>query len=171
MRTLCIERVVGRSHMNASQIFVFELVLVALLILGAVAGALYLYSRNRRGGERTDPTEGLSGSREQRAAVDPREFYKRMSLENDEDMKMRLYSVNEYRNELGGDPRAHGDGRFVAVLKAYRPAGDEWYDLPPERAARVLGMEPGDYEVDGEHGVLLLHRLPHGLPAEARDVR
>lgn len=153
--------------MNVSQIFTFELVLVALLILGAIVGALYLLSRNRRGGERVDRTEGLSGSSEQRAHRDPHEFYKRMSLENDEDMKMRLYSIDEYRSELGGDP---GSGRFVGALKAYRPVGEEWYDLPPDRAARVLDMKPEEYEVDGEHGVLLLRKLPHGLPGEARDV-
>lgn len=156
--------------MSFNLIFVLELLLVALLILGAIAGAIYLASGNRRGSERVDPSAGLSGSPEQRAEMDPREFYKRMSLESDEDMKMRLYSMDDYRKELGGDPRSYGSGRFVAALKAYRPVGDDWYDFPPESAARVLDMEPGDYEVDGEHGVLLLHRLPHGLPSEARDV-
>ena len=156
--------------MNFSQIFTFELVLVALLLLGAVAGGLYLLSRGGRAGDRADPTEGRSGLPEQRAQVDPREFYKRMTLENDEDMKMRLYSMDDYRRELGGDPGSHGGGRFVAALKAYRPVDDEWYDFPPERAARILDMKPGDYEIDGEHGALLLRRLPHGLPAEARDL-
>ena len=155
--------------MNFSQVFTFELVLVALLILGAIFGALYLLSRGR-GGEQVDPSEGLSGSTEQRVNVDPHEFYKRTSLENDEDMKMHLYSVNEYEKEIGSDLRAHGAGRFVAALKSYRPVGDEWYDLPPERAARVLDLSPEDYEVDGEHGILLLRKLPHGLPTEARDI-
>ena len=156
--------------MNFSQIFTFELILVLLLVLGAIAGALYLASANRRGGERVDRSEGLSGSLEQRANADPHEFYKRTSLENDEDMKMHLYSVNDYDKEFGQDLRSRGGRRFVAALKAYRPVGDEWYDLQPERAARVLGMAPEDYEVDGEHGVLLLHKLPHGLPLEARDL-
>ena len=156
--------------MNFSQIFTFELVLVALLLLGAIAGGLYLLSRGGRGGERADPTEGRSGLPGQRAQVDPHEFYKRMTLENDEDMKMHLYSLDEYRSEFGSDPGSYGGGRFVAALKAYRPVGDEWYDFPPERAATVLDMKPDDYEVDGEHGVLLLRRLPHGLPAEARDI-
>ena len=83
---------------------------------------------------------------------------------------MHLYSVNEYEREFGSDLRAHGAGRFVAALKSYRPVGDEWYDLPPERAARVLDLSPEDYEVDGEHGILLLRKLPHGLPTEARDI-
>ncbi len=129
--------------MNFSQIFTFELALVVLLVLGAIAGALYLASLNRRGGERVDRSEGLSGSPEQRAKADPHEFYKRTSLENDEDMKMHLYSVDEYEREFGRNLRSEGAGRFVAALKCYRPVGDEWYDLPPERAARVLNMSYG----------------------------
>lgn len=156
--------------MDFGQIFTFELILVVLLVLGAIIGALYLAAQNRRGGERVDPSEGLSGSPQQRAEADPHEFYKRMSLENDEDMKMHLYSVSEYEGEFGADLRSRGPRRFVAALKSYRPVGDEWYELPPERAARALDLPPDDYEVDAEHGALLLHKLPHGLPSEARDI-
>lgn len=155
--------------MNFDVIFVLELVLVLLLILGAIGGAIYLSSSNRRGGERIDASEGLSGSLEQRVKADPHEFYMRTSL-NDEDMKIHLYSLNEYKGEFGGDLQSKGAGRFVAALKSYRPVGDEWYELPPERAARVLHLSPGEYEVDGEHGALLLHKLPRGLPIEARDL-
>ena len=156
--------------MGFDLIFVAELLVVLLLVAGAIAGALYVFSQNRNGGERVDRSEGLSGSSEQRAQIDPHEFYKRMSLENDEDMKMHLYSVDEYEREFGSSLRSRGSGRFIGALKAYRPVGDEWYDFPPDRAARVLGMEDDAYEVDAEHGVLLLHKLPHGLPTEARDV-
>lgn len=151
-------------------IFVLELVLVLLLALGAIAGAFYISSMNRRGGERVDRSEGLSGSPEQRVEADPHEFYKRTSLENDEDMKMHLYSINEYESEFGSDLRSHGAGRFIAALKSYRSVEDEWYDVPPERAARVLDLLPEEYEVDGEHGALLLRKLPRGLPIEARDL-
>ncbi len=106
-------------------VFALELVLVALLILGAIAGAFYIASSNRRGGEPGDGTEGRSGSAEQRAQADPHEFYKRTSLENDEDMKMHLYSVNEYEMEFGSDLHSRGGSRFVAALKSYRPVGDE----------------------------------------------
>ena len=99
-----------------------------------------------------------------------REFYKRMSLENDEDMKMHLYSLDEYAGDLGGDVGAFGAGRFIGAMKAYRPVGDEWYDFPPDRAADVLDLAPEEYEVDRERGVLLLRRLPRALPSEARDV-
>ncbi len=123
-------------------VFALKLVLVALLILGAIAGAFYIASSNRRGGEPGDGTEGRSGSAEQRAQADPHEFYKRSSLENDEDMKMHLYSVNEYEMEFGRDLHSRGGSRFVAALKSYRPVGDEWYALPPERAARVPISHP-----------------------------
>ncbi len=108
---------------------------------------------------------------ERRAPREPRrEFYKRISLENDEDMKMRLYSLDEYRGELGGDVEDSGARRFVGAIKAYRPVGNEWYDFPPDRAADILDLAPEDYEVDRERGVLLLRKLPRGLPPEARDV-
>jgi hypothetical protein len=42
-----------------------------------------------------------------------------MGLETTEDMKLRRYSVEEYRNELGGT-LAESNGNFVAALKAYR---------------------------------------------------
>lgn len=80
---------------------------------------------------------------------------------------MRLYSLDEYGKELGGDARS---GRHVAVLKAYRPVDDEWFDYPPDRVARVLDLAHEDYEVDAQHGALPLKRPPRGLPNSARDV-
>ncbi len=169
--------------MNA--VFTFELLLITVVVVGAVAAALYLVVTNRRKRRETgrevgsaDAPTGLGpggpdadDATERRAPRElRREFYKRMSLENDEDMKMRLYSLDEYRGELGGDVENSGAGRFVGAIKAYRPVGDEWYDFPPERAADVLDLAPEEYEVDRERGVLLLRKLPRGLPPEARDV-
>ena len=65
---------------------------------------------------------------------------------------------------------ASGAGRLVGAIKAYRPVGDEWYDFPPDRAADVLDLAPEEYEIDRELGVLLLKKLPRGLPPEARDI-
>ncbi len=168
--------------MNA--VFTFELLLVTVVVVGAVAAALYLTVTNRRKRRETgrevgsaDAPTGLgpggpnAEATERRVPREPRrEFYKRMSLENDEDMKMRLYSVDEYRGELGGDVEASGAGRLVGAIKAYRPVGDEWYDFPPDRAADVLDLAPEEYEIDRELGVLLLKKLPRGLPPEARDI-
>jgi hypothetical protein len=92
-----------------------------------------------------------------------------MGLETTEGMKIRLYSIDEYRNELSGT-HAGPDERFVAATKAYRQLDDEWYDYSPRKAADVLELVPEDYVVDGECLALLLKRLPPGLPASARDV-
>ncbi|MDQ4063375.1 MAG: hypothetical protein M3122_05635 [Actinomycetota bacterium] len=165
-------------------IFTFELLLVTVIVVGAVAAALYLVVTNRRkrreSGRKVGSADAAVGlgpggfdtdATERRAPREPRrEFYKRMSLENDEDMKMRLYSLDEYRGELGGDMEDSGTGRFVGAIKAYRPLGDEWYDFPPDKAADVLELSPEEYEVDRERGVLLLRKLPRGLPLEARDI-
>jgi hypothetical protein len=46
---------------------------------------------------------------------------------------------------------------------------EEWHDYDPEKAAKVLELAPGDYEVDRERQALLLRRLPPGMPTSARD--
>lgn len=156
---------------------------MAVVVAVIVGGALYITVTNRRGRRETgrevgntDAPAGTGPDGPEEATgrsvphVPHHEFYKRMSLENDEDMKMHLYSLDEYTGDLGGDTEAFGAGRFVGAMKAYRPVGDEWYDFPPDRAADVLDLAPEEYEVDRERGVLLLRKLPRGLPSEARDV-
>ena len=91
-----------------------------------------------------------------------------MGLATHEDMKIRLYSVEQYRDELGGIVTREGD--FVGALKAYRRFEDEWYDYSPRKAADVLELAPEDYEVDKERSSLLLRRLPAEMPVSARDV-
>jgi len=56
-------------------------------------------------------------------------------------MKLRMYSVEEYRDELGGAHAARGIG-FAAATKAYRQLDDEWYDYAPRKAADVLQLAP-----------------------------
>jgi len=90
-------------------------------------------------------------------------------METPEDIKIHLYSAEEYQDDLGGT-HAVPDGGFLVVLRAYRLLDDEWIDYNPRKAANVLELVPEDYEVDGEHSALLLRRLPPGLPATARDV-
>lgn len=58
-----------------------------------------------------------------------------MGLETTEEMKIRLYSTGEYRDELGGATR---NGGFRAVLRAYRQLDEEWYEYSPSKAADVL---------------------------------
>jgi hypothetical protein len=111
-------------------LFTFELLFAAVVIVVAVGGAVYLTARNRRirretGREvgTTDPT-GVTARGEPAespttgAAPPRREFYKSMGLETDEDLKVRLYSLEQYQDELGGTIALEGD--FVGALKAYR---------------------------------------------------
>ena len=84
-------------------------------------------------------------------------------------MKLRLYSPENYQHELGGDGSALKRSGFIAALKPYRLLEDEWLEYPLQPAARSIKLAPEDYEVDEEHRVLLLRRLPHGFPLSARD--
>jgi hypothetical protein len=139
--------------------FTFLLLLLVVVVAIAVAGAAYIMGANRRTRRETgrrvgtvdvpvgtpvgvepDEDEGSFTGR-----VEPREtrreFYKSMGLETTEDMKIRVYSVEEYRDELGGT-RAGSNGGFVAALKAYRQLDDEWVEYSSHRAADVLELAP-----------------------------
>ena len=168
--------------MSLDTIFTLEVVLVVVLVATAAGGAIYLAVSNRRARRETGrevsaayipvgtaPEEFAEDTIESATPREPRrEFYKSMGLETAEDMKIRLYSIEEYRDELGGT-RARPDSGFVAATKAYRQLDDEWYDYSPSKAADVLELAQEDYEVDGKRSALLLRRLPPGLPPEARD--
>ncbi len=171
--------------MSLDTMFTLEVVLVVVLVAAAAGGAIYLALSNRRarremGGEvgttgvpvGTAPEESAEDTieRVERAALRERrrEFYKSMGLETMEDIKLRLYSIEEYQDELGGS-HARPDSGFVAATKAYRQLDEEWYDYSPRKVAEVLELAPEDYEVDGERSALLLRRLPPGIPPEARD--
>ncbi len=162
-------------------LFTFELLFAAAVIAVVVGGVVYLTVRNRRIRRETGrevgtadpsvvtaPDEPAESSTERAAAPPRREFYKSMGLETNEDMKVRLYSVEQYQDELGGTVAREGD--FVGALKAYRWLEDEWYDYSPRKAADVMELAPEDYEVDEERSALLLRRLPPGMPVAARDV-
>ena len=170
--------------MTLDALFTLELLLVVAVIAVIVTGAAYFTLRNRRIQRETghrvgtaDAPEGTTcdgaadGSTERAAPHQPprREFYKSMGLRSSEDMKLRLYSSHEYESELAGDSGALRDSGFVAALKAYRMLDEEWYDYDPDKAAAVLELGPGDYELDRERRALLLRRLPPGMPTSARD--
>ncbi len=173
--------------MSLNTMFTFLLLLLVVVVAVAVGGAAYIMVANRRtrretgrevgsagipvgvptGVEPDEDEDGHTGRVEPRELR--REFYKSMGLETTEDMKIRVYSVEEYRDELGGI-RAGANGGFVAALKAYRQLDDEWVEYSPRKAADVPELAPEDYEVDEEYSALLLRRLPPGLPVAARDV-
>jgi hypothetical protein len=144
-------------------------VIAAVVLVAVVVGAaIYLATEGRRSASggvgpvaepaRTSPPEGNEPRRE---------FY--MAVSQEREVRLRLYSLDEYRKHLGGDADDARNRGMRLAMKAYTPMDRDWYDLPPERAARDLGLGPTDYEVDGAHGALLLRRLPRGLPAAARD--
>jgi hypothetical protein len=164
--------------------FTLELLLLALVIVVILGGFVYLATRRRRMRRETGREVGTAdvptGTVPEELAENTvegtprrerprRVFYKSMGLETSEEMKIRLYSLEDYESELGGEAEALNSGGFLAALKAYRLLDDEWYDYAPEKAAEVLELAPEDYEVDEERLALLLRKLPPGLPTSARD--
>ena len=171
--------------MSLDALLTLELLLTVAVIVIIGAGAIYLSLHNRRGQRETsrrfgtgyvpagtardEPTDGAAVARATSRRTPRREFYKSMGLETSEDMKLRLYSSAEYESELGGESDALSASGFLAALKAYRMLDEEWYDYSPQKAAGVLELSHGDYEVDRQRQALLLRRLPPGMPTSARD--
>src|SRR5215210_3392689 len=167
--------------MSLDTMFTFLLLLVVVVVTVIVGGVVYIAVANCRTRRETDCRVGTADvpvgmgldepadDATERTAPRPprREFYKSMGLETTEDMKLRLYSIEEYQDEFGEVDIAEGD--FATAMKACRELDDEWYDYSPRKAADVLELAPEDYEVDGEYSALLLRRLPPGLPESARE--
>ena len=165
-------------------LFLFEMLLVVLVIIWMVAGAVYIAIHDRRIRRKIGRQVGtadiaVGATSQERASVTAqgpaphqpprREFYERTGLQRGVEMKMRLYSPNDYESELKGDSDAFARDGYVVALKGYMMLEDEWLDCSPRKAARLLGLAPGEYGVDEEHKAILLRRLPHGFPACARD--
>ena len=109
--------------MSLDTMFFFELMLVALLIIGTMVGVIYIGLHDRRIRRQTGrlvgtadiavgltPGELARGVTESPAPRQPprREFYKRTGLQRGVEMKMCLYSLNDYESELKGDGDAFG---------------------------------------------------------------
>jgi hypothetical protein len=165
-------------------LFVFELLLVALLIVVVVAGVVYIAIHDRRIRRATGHQVGTAdipvGATSQEldnvmtegpAPHQPprRDFYERLGLEKSAEIRFHLYSREQYQSELGGDAGLLEREGFVGALKAYRRIDGEWYDYPPQKAEELLRLESGDYKIDEEHNALLFRKLPHGFPLSARD--
>lgn len=151
--------------MDLTITFLIEIGLVVVL-LGVLGIAALVSLRRRDGSNGAQPrTRAEDVDREAaQASQSQREFLKSTGLGKNEEIKLRLYSPGEYRKELNGGPIPEGT---LAAVKAYRRLEDEWLDLPPRQAADALDLSPGDYEADEEHEVLLLKKMPRGLPASA----
>jgi hypothetical protein len=107
--------------MSLDTMFTLEVVLMVVLVAAAAGGAIYLALSSRRarremGGEvgttgvpvGTAPEESAEDTieRVERTALRERrrEFYKSMGLETTEDIKLRLYSIEEYQDASSADP-------------------------------------------------------------------
>ncbi len=170
--------------MSLMTMFIFELVLVAVLLIVMVGTLLYIAIDHRRLRRETgrqvgtadipvglasgEPTSGGTEGATPRHTLH-REFYESIGPRRGEEMKLRLYSPENYQRELGGDGSALKHSGFIAALKAYRMLEDKWLEYPLQPAARSIRLAPEAYEVDEEHKALLLRRLPHGFPVSARD--
>lgn len=119
-----------------------------------------IYGHGPRGSS-TPPPPG-----EETGAAGALEFRKSLGIAADDEMKIRLYSPEDYEEQLGG--AGLGSGGFVAAARTYRWIEDGWHEMPLDSAAQALELGPADYETDTNRGALLLRRLPPGLPASAR---
>jgi hypothetical protein len=173
---------IGMSTLE--MLFLFEMLLVALVIVVVVAGVVYIAIHDRRIRRETGrqvgtadiPVGATSQELDKVMTEGPaprqaprREFYERLALEKSAEIKFRLYSGEQYQSELGGDASVLEREGFVGVLKAYWLIDGEWYVYPPQKAEDLLRLESGDYKIDEEHGALLFRKLPHGFPLSARD--
>jgi len=170
--------------MRHEMMFLVDLLFLAFVIIWMVAFAIYIGLHDRRIRRETgrlvgtaDIPVGLTpddfardGTHSPAPHQSPRrEFYKRIGLERGAEMKVRLYSLNDFESELEGDGDALQRDGFVAALKAYTIPEDEWLECSLRKAVDLLGLAPGGYEVDEKHKAILLRRLPHGFPACAGD--
>ncbi len=170
--------------MRHETMFIVDLLFLAFVIAGTAVLAIYIGIHDRRIRRETGrlvgtadipvgltPDELAKGATESPMLRQPaqREFYERIGLERGAEMKVRLYSLNDCESELDGDGDALQRDGFMAALKAYTIPEDEWLECSPRKAADLLRLESGEYEVDEEHKAILLRRLPRGFPTCARD--
>lgn len=158
------------STPNLTALFLFAI--LAAVILGSIFSFLAIYvARENRSAERGRIAAKESSQYKEPQSLPETGFYylRTGRLRNSMDMKVRLYSPEEHGRELGYTSEASRSGEFVAALKAYGYYGDHWHEMACEQAVSSLGLKAEDCEVDERCGVLLLRKLPEGLPAKARE--
>ena len=140
-----------------------------LVVLAVVLafGAAYI---TRNEGREREEYYGEARRRASEHRSDGREFYKSLGLGTGEQIKVRIFTLDEYQGELGGTADPFGGERFIGALKAYRRFDGEWYETPPDKAAAPLDLDEDEYRLDEERQVLLLKKLPPGTPPSARDI-
>ena len=126
-------------------LFLFELLLVALMIVVVVAGVIYIAIHDRRIRRETGRQVGTADvavgtTSQERANVmaegpaphqpPPRDFYERLELDKSTQIKFHLYSRDQYQSELGGSADFLEREGFVGALKAYRLVRGRMVRLP-----------------------------------------
>jgi hypothetical protein len=134
--------------------------LVALMIIWAVAGAVYITTHDRRIRRETGRQVGTAdiavGATSQKGASvvaqgpaphqpPRRDFYERIGLQRGVEMKMCLYSLNDYESELKGDGDAFGRDGYVAALKGYMMLEDDWLECSPRLEEYCLRLPTSEY--------------------------
>ena len=145
--------------------FVFLGLLVLLAVIFAV-GAAYV---TRHEAQEREEYQREARRRTDGVMANGREFYKSLGLGTGEQFKIRLYTLDEYRDDLGGSD-SFGEEEFIGALKTYRQLDGDWYETQPQNAVSSLDLGESDYRLDEERGVLLLKKLPPGVPPAARDL-
>ncbi len=145
--------------------FVFLGLLVLLAVIFSV-GAAYVTRHEAQEREQYQREARLKSGG---VNSEGREFYKSLGLGTGEQVKVRLYTLNEYRDDLGGSDSFEDEG-FIGALKTHPQLDGEWHEMPPRNAASSLDLQENDYRLDSERGVLLLRKLPPGSPPAARDL-
>ena len=155
--------------MDNAILFIVEIAVVVVLVCAVIFGAIYISRSRERDSPRGSANSGGQAGGEAERQQTPLKFYKTMSHEAEGEIQVHLYSPEEYRDMLGGDPGAGKNGEFVAVLKAYKYLENDWYEMRPERSAELLEMQGDDYETDEARTALLVRKLPPGTPYAARE--
>lgn len=158
----------GGNGFSLSAAWIAVGILVVVLVVLFAAG--FLRSRGREG-------SGVEGAEPQRpeqadphAGSYPIEVYKSVgALQEKAELKILIYTPEEYEDQLGGDGKLRDRG-FIGAVRTYRQVeGEGWLELPPGRAAELLELRTGEYEEDAGRSALLVRRLPPGLPASVQD--
>ncbi len=158
----------GGNSFSVSKAWIAVGILVVVLVVLFAAGFLRSRGREGSGVEGAEPQR--PGRADPHAGSSPIEVYKSVgALQEKAELKILIYTPEEYENQLGGDEKLLDRG-FIGAVKAYRQVeGEGWLELPAGRAAELLELRAGEYEEDAGRSVLLVRRLPPGLPASVQD--
>lgn len=150
----------------------FLLQILFAVVLGSIFLflAIYVVRENRVTERNRVAARENQAGKEARSLPETVFYYLRTGrLRGSIDMRVRLYSLEDYDTELGGKREASRSDGFVAALKAYGYHDDDWHPMSCKQAISSLGLEARECEADNDCGTILLRKLPEGLPDKAGD--